>query len=169
MAKWLKLYVIYPFATSPHSCNCTTLLNTKVLNFTVSKKKLKNYVRTLSYFHQFNNFWQIHDKIAETLCLVIKACPDPRTQALIRRRHWTMTASTIDWTKCPRSLIRRISSSLTLAIVDRQTFSCSTLQMLWSIGFRFGEFGGHSVGEMKSGTFRSRKATGSCARCASSL
>src|SRR6218665_2000127 len=30
-----------------------------------------------------------------------------------------------------------------------------------------GEFGGHSVGEMKSRTFRSRKATVSCARCTS--
>src|SRR6218665_1652083 len=38
MAKWLKLYVIYPFVTSPHSCYRTTLLNTKVLNFTVSKE-----------------------------------------------------------------------------------------------------------------------------------
>jgi len=40
MAKWLKLHVIYPFAISPHSCYRTTLLNTKVLNFTVSKEKL---------------------------------------------------------------------------------------------------------------------------------
>src|SRR6218665_2709646 len=39
-------------------------------------------------------------------------------------------------------------------------FSCTTLQMLQSTaGFRSGEFGGHSVGEMKSGTFRSRKAS----------
>src|SRR6218665_137359 len=38
----------------------------------------------------------------------------------------------------------------------------------WVQNFRSGEFGGHSVGEMKSGTFRScRKATVSRARCAS--
>jgi len=42
------------------------LLNIKVPNFTAQENCEKNYVRTLSYFHQFNNFWQIHDKIAET-------------------------------------------------------------------------------------------------------
>jgi len=40
MAKWLKFYAIYSFSTSPHSCYRATLLNTKVLNFTVSKEKL---------------------------------------------------------------------------------------------------------------------------------
>src|SRR6218665_4200162 len=49
--------------------------------------------------------------------MVLKVCPDPRTQALRQRRHWLIAASTIDWTKRPLSLIRRISSSLTLAIV----------------------------------------------------
>jgi len=29
MTKWLKLYATYTFSTSPHSCYCTTLLNTK--------------------------------------------------------------------------------------------------------------------------------------------
>src|SRR6218665_1828660 len=39
----------------------------------------------------------------------------------------------------------------------------------WVQNFRSGEFGGHSVGGMKLGTFRSRKATVhmSCARCVS--
>src|SRR6218665_2305970 len=37
----------------------------------------------------------------------------------------------------------------------------------WVQNFRSGEFGGHSVGEMKSGTFRSRKATVSRDLCAS--
>ena len=36
-----------------------------------------------------------------------------------------------------------------------------------STGFRSGEFGVHSIGDMKSGTFRSRKATVSGARFAS--
>src|SRR6218665_3697380 len=53
------------------------------------------------------------------------------------------------------------------AILDGQTFSCSTLQELYSTGFRSGEFGRHSVGEMKSDTFRSTKATVSRARCTS--
>src|SRR6218665_1526585 len=100
MAKWLKCYAPYTVSTSPHSCYRTTLLNTKVPNFTASQENCeKNYVRTLSYFHQFTNFWQIHDKIAETLCLVLKVCPAtlclvlkvcpaPRTQAVRRRRHW---------------------------------------------------------------------------------
>src|SRR6218665_2575829 len=122
MEKWLKFYATYTFSTSPHSCYRTTLLNTKVPTFTASQENSeKNYVRTLSYFHQFNNFWQIHDKIAETLCLVRKVCPAPRTQALRQRRHWPryISASWIDWSKRPCSSFRRISSSLTLAILDR--------------------------------------------------
>jgi len=66
MAKWLKIYATYTFFTSPHSCYRTTLLNTKVPNFRVSQE----------------------NKIAETLCLVLKVCPTPWTQALRRRRHW---------------------------------------------------------------------------------
>jgi len=31
----------------------------------------------------------MHDKIAETLCLLLKVRPAPRTQALRRRRHWS--------------------------------------------------------------------------------
>src|SRR6218665_1259473 len=69
-----------------------------------------------------NNCWKIHDKIAETLCLVLRVCHAPRTQALRRRRHWLRAASTIDWTKRPLSLIKRISSSLTLAIVVSVNF-----------------------------------------------
>src|SRR6218665_3883338 len=75
-----------------------------------------------------------------------------------------IAASTIDWSKRHHSSIRRISSSLTLAILDRLTFSCvrPTFQnpdaiIVWV--HIFGEFGDHSVGETKSGTFRSRKAT----------
>src|SRR6218665_2315404 len=121
MAKWLKVYATYTFSTSPHSCYRTTLLNTKVPNFTVSRENCEKSVRTLSYFHQFNTFWQIHDKIAETLCLVLKVCPAPRTQALRRRRRCmaAIAASTIDWSKRLRLSFRRISSSLTLAILDR--------------------------------------------------
>src|SRR6218665_30378 len=43
-----------------------------------------------------------------------------------------------------------------------------TPDAIWSTGFKSGEFGGNSVGEMKSGTFRSRNATVSHARCSSS-
>jgi len=32
MAKWLKLYAIYTFSTSPDPCHYTTLLNVDVLN-----------------------------------------------------------------------------------------------------------------------------------------
>jgi len=38
MAKWLKFYAAYTFSTSRHSSYCTTLLNTKVPNFTVSQE-----------------------------------------------------------------------------------------------------------------------------------
>jgi len=57
MEKWLKFHATYTFSTSPHSCYRIILLNTKVPNFTVSQKKGKESIRTLSYFHQFNNFW----------------------------------------------------------------------------------------------------------------
>src|SRR6218665_2949440 len=66
----------------------------------------------MSYFHQFNNFWQIHDKIAETFCLVLEVCPAPRTQALDDAQLAAITASRIDWSRRPNSSIRRISSSL---------------------------------------------------------
>src|SRR6218665_1905768 len=69
--------------------------------YSLSGTTVKDYVRALSYFHQLNNFWWIHDKIAETLCFELKVCPAPRTQALRRRRHWSIAASTIDWTKRP--------------------------------------------------------------------
>src|SRR6218665_1678453 len=46
-------------------------------------------------------------------------------------------------------------------------FLLHKLQMLKSTGFRSGEFCDHSVGEIKSGTLRSRKATVSRARWAS--
>src|SRR6218665_1077729 len=39
------------------------------------------------------------------------------------------------------------------------------LQILWSSGFRPGEFGDHRVRETKSGTFRSRRATVSMRQC----
>src|SRR6218665_812840 len=113
MAKWLKLYVMYPFPTSLMLSNYLKHKSTKLYN-----KTMKNYVRTLLHFYQFNDFWQIHDKIAETLCLVLKVCPAPRTQALRQRCHWPIAASTIDWSKCAPSSIRRFSSSLTLTILD---------------------------------------------------
>src|SRR6218665_3293443 len=90
--------------------------STNILQF--RRKTVKNSVRTLFYFHQFNNFWQIHDKIAEILCLVLEVCPAPRTQALDDAPLAAIAASRIDWSRRPNSSIRRISSSLTLAILD---------------------------------------------------
>jgi len=45
-------------------------------------------------------------------------CTAPRTQALRRRRHWPMAASTIHWSKHAHPSIRRVSSSLTLANLE---------------------------------------------------
>src|SRR6218665_2149690 len=39
MKKWLELYSIQKIFTSPNSCQRTTLLNTKVLNFYITHKK----------------------------------------------------------------------------------------------------------------------------------
>jgi len=44
MTEWLKLWAIYTFYTSPHSSHRTTLLNTKVLHFTVSQKKCEKFI-----------------------------------------------------------------------------------------------------------------------------
>src|SRR6218665_1626146 len=139
--------------------------STKFYSF--SGKLLNNSVRILFYLNQFNNFWQIHDKIAETLCLVLEVCPAPRTQALDDAPLAAIAASRIDWSRRPNSSIRRISNSLTLAILDWKTLPCirPTLQILWSSGFRPGEFGDHRVRETKSGTFRSRRATVSMRQC----
>src|SRR6218665_2186436 len=68
--------------------------STKFYSF--SGKLGNNSVRTLFYFHQFNNFWQIHDKIAETLCLVLEVCLAPRTQALDDAQLAAIAASMID-------------------------------------------------------------------------
>src|SRR6218665_2012057 len=113
MKKWLKFYATYTFSTSPHSRYRTTLLNTKVLNFIVSQENCETILSELC-----NNFWQLHDKIAETLCLVLEVCPAPRTQALDDAQLAAIAASRIDWSRRPNSSIRRISSSLTLAILD---------------------------------------------------
>ena len=48
----------------------------------------------MARMNEWMNEW-IHDKEAETLCLVLKVCPAPRTQALRRRRHWPIAASLI--------------------------------------------------------------------------
>src|SRR6218665_3877360 len=89
MAKWLKFYATYTLSTSLMLLHY--LVKHKSTKFhSFSGKLCKNSVKTSSYFHQYNNFWETHDKIAGNLCLVLKVCPAPRrpTQALKRRRHW---------------------------------------------------------------------------------
>src|SRR6218665_3563510 len=119
-----------------------------------SGKLGKNSVRALSYLYQFNNFWLIHDKIAETLCLVLKVCPAPRTrQVLRRRRHWP---------KCPHSSIRRISSSLTFCYSGSVNFLLHKAYtpdavVVW---VQIRVFVDHSVGETKSVTFLSLEIVG---------
>ena len=48
MAKWLNFCAAYTFSASPHSCYRTTLLNTKVQNFTVSQKNCEKIMSELS-------------------------------------------------------------------------------------------------------------------------
>src|SRR6218665_1410936 len=94
MAKWLKFYATYTFSTSPHSCSRTTLLNTKVPNFTVSQENCEKILPE-RYPIYINLITFGRYKIAETLCLV-RVCPAPRTrQALRRRRHGTGRDSSI--------------------------------------------------------------------------
>ena len=47
MAKWLTFYATYTFSTLPHSCYRTTLLNTKVPNFTVSQENCEKMLSEL--------------------------------------------------------------------------------------------------------------------------
>src|SRR6218665_1754939 len=47
MAKWLNFYATYTLFTSPHSCYHTTLLNTKVPNFTVSQENCEQIMSEL--------------------------------------------------------------------------------------------------------------------------
>src|SRR6218665_3606139 len=100
--------------------------------------------------------------MAELIYLVLKVCPaDSNTRR--QRRHSAIAAFMTNWSKRSHSSIRCF-----LVNPRKQTFSYSTLQMLYiveSTGLRSGEFVGHSVGGMKSSTFRSRKATVSRARC----
>src|SRR6218665_4008241 len=57
MEKWLQFYAISIFSTSPRSCYCTTLLNTKVPNFTVFRKTAKKFCQSFVVFPSINNFW----------------------------------------------------------------------------------------------------------------
>jgi len=79
MVKWLNFYATYTFSTSPHSCYHTTLLNTKVPNFTVSKQTQSTfkahiliYTRTFSIPENlFNSFPKIKDeRITVKTCIV---------------------------------------------------------------------------------------------------
>jgi len=47
MEKWLKLYATNIFSTSPRSCYRTTLLNTKVPNFTGSQENFEKFMSDL--------------------------------------------------------------------------------------------------------------------------
>jgi len=56
-----------------------------------------------------------------------QCAPRTRTQALRRRRHWLIAASTIDWSNCAHSSIRRVLSSSTSAILLSAIFSVEYL------------------------------------------
>jgi len=57
---------------------------------------------------------------------MIKVCPVHT--ALRRRRHWLIAASTIDWSNCGHSSIRRVlSSSASAAILLSAIFSVEYL------------------------------------------
>jgi len=56
MSKWLKLNAIYTFFSSPYSCHRTTLLNTKVLNFTSFQEKTILFCQN---FVVFPPIWQL--------------------------------------------------------------------------------------------------------------
>jgi len=56
-----------------------------------------------------------------------KCAPLTWTQALRRRRHWLIAASTIDWSNCTHSSIRRVLSSPTSAIFLSAIFSVGYL------------------------------------------
>jgi len=42
--------------------------------------------------------------------LMLEVCPMCTAQALRQRRHWLIAASTIDWSNCAHSSIRRVLS-----------------------------------------------------------
>src|SRR6218665_3299124 len=78
MTKGLQFYAMYTFSTSPHSFHRTTLLNTKVLQFTVSRKNCETFI--LSELRQLSiNLiaFGIDDKIAEIIFFVIGALNVP--------------------------------------------------------------------------------------------
>src|SRR6218665_2666797 len=57
ITKWLKLYAIYTFSTSLMSSHYLVKhKSSKFYSFSGKNKKFYPAI-TLSYFHQFNNFW----------------------------------------------------------------------------------------------------------------
>src|SRR6218665_2810137 len=109
MKKWLKFYATYTFSTSPHSRYRTALLNTKVLNFTVSQENCETILSELCSISINLIIFGRHDKIAETLCLVLEVFPAPRTHALDNAQLAAIAASRNNWTRRPPTSIRRFS------------------------------------------------------------
>ena len=126
---------------SKQLCHHTTALNADVPNcYTTLKIVICNKLSDDLINTQITKMWFISRIISlynssvqncQNLCSKCAPRRPTRTQALRqRRRHWLIEASTIDWSNCAHSSIRRVLSSSTSAILERQTFYRRTLQTL---------------------------------------
>jgi len=58
-------------------------------------------------------------KIVGIYHLCSKCAPRTQTKALRRRRYWLIAASTIDWSNCAHSSIKRVLWSSTSGILEQ--------------------------------------------------
>jgi len=127
MAKRLKLWEVHSFFISPNLCHNTTMWNAYVPNCHTTLKVVscKNFLTTKlaqnkPKYAKFSRIVRLcYSSVQNCQNLCSKCAPRTRTQALRRRRHWLIVASTIDWSNCAHSSIRRVLSSSTSVILQR--------------------------------------------------
>jgi len=93
--------------------------------------------------------------LLKTQCLNQKQCskwpPPALTHLERRRRQWCTEAAMTAWSSLAHSVLMRCLRPSRLVMHVLYTLSCSISHTLWSTGFKYGEFGGHSRGSMDSG------------------
>jgi len=92
--------------------NAELLSAVNFLTTQLAYNKLKRGYFGLTIHSQNSFFFKI-------IRIYARCAPPTRTQVLRRRRHWLIAASTIDWSNCAHSSIRRVLSWL-----FRQLFCC---------------------------------------------
>jgi len=127
MAKRLELWAVHLFFTLLNFCHNTIMWNADVPNCHTTLKVVscENFLTTKlaqnkPKYAQFSRIVRLYySSVQNCKNLCSKCAPRTRTQALRRRRHWLIAASTIDWSNCAHSSIKCVLSSSTSVILER--------------------------------------------------